>query len=69
MVTSSGFGSIARADHKFDLMPDFILFNSEIDADDGNRMLAGGVFGSGWEIQTLDLSTDTPGEQGMEAQP
>lgn len=65
----AGFGSIARADHKFDLMPDFILFNSEIDADDGNRMLAGGVFGSGWEIQTLDLSTDTPGEQGMEAQP
>ncbi|MBD3173587.1 MAG: prolyl oligopeptidase family serine peptidase [Armatimonadia bacterium] len=61
-----GFRSAGRVDHKLDLLPDFIVFDSTIRPDDNNRYRAAGVFGPDWGIQTLNLS---PAETRAEQEP
>jgi hypothetical protein len=53
-------------DHKLDLLPDFIVFDSTIGPDDNNRYRAAGIFGPDWGIQTVNLS---PAETRAEQEP
>lgn len=54
VVVQSGlfWGSALAINHKFDLQPDYIVFDSQFDISDGtNRALAAGYFDNSWQIQ------------------
>lgn len=50
-----GFSQVTRADHRLDLMPDFIVFDDTYDADDTNCFLAAGFFDSDWQLGAFDV--------------
>jgi len=58
-----GFVLVSRADHKYDLMPDFILFDDQHDPDDTNRYLAAGFFDSTWRFGDVDTRDAPAGER------
>jgi hypothetical protein len=57
-----GFVLVSRADHKYDLMPDYILFDDQHDPDDTNRYVAAGFFDSEWQFADVD-TRDAPAEE------
>lgn len=53
IVVQSGqfWGSALAINHKFDLQPDYIVFNPEFDISDGtNQALAAGYFDNAWQL-------------------
>jgi len=54
VVVQSGlfWGDALAINHKFDLQPDYIVFNTEFDLSDGtNRALAAGYFDNKWQLE------------------
>jgi len=53
VVVNSGlhWGKHLSINHKFDFLPDFIIFTDERDWDDNNRYLAAGYFDRDWQLR------------------
>lgn len=53
VVVQSGlfWGDALTINHKFDLQPDYIVFNAQFDSDNTNRALAAGYFDHSWQLQ------------------
>ncbi len=61
-----GYSLVTRFAHRYDLLPDFIVFEPTFDADDTNRYRAAGFFGQGWELREIDTQ---PASDGAPAAP
>ncbi|HEX8463375.1 MAG TPA: alpha/beta hydrolase-fold protein [Abditibacterium sp.] len=48
------WGEKLPVNHKWDLIPDYILFNSKTEADDTNTPLEAGFFDGNWELKSAD---------------
>lgn len=49
-----GFSLVTRFSHRYDLLPDYILFDSTIDADNGNHWRVAGFFGQDWQLGNVE---------------
>lgn len=46
----AGYSLVTRFSHRYDLLPDWIVFDARVEADDGNHPLGAGFFDSAWRL-------------------
>lgn len=56
------WGTSLSSNHKYDLLPDFIIYSNETDDDDSNTALCAGGFDAKWRIDSTRLYVRKAGE-------